>query len=97
MTLADLYPDVRFYSEVETMIMTGGGGEMGGGSGRTYGKGRRGRRWQGMMKGAQERGTGRGVRELSSEVGREGNVWGAEMAPPLQSCAQCVLLTASEH
>ena len=34
MTLADLYPDVRLYSEVETIIMTGGGGgEMGG----TYG------------------------------------------------------------
>ena len=42
-------------------------------------------------------GTGRGVKELSPEVGREGNVWGEEMAPPLQSCAQCVLLTASEH
>ena len=68
-------------------------GEMGGGSGRTYGKGRRGRRWQGD----EERGTGRGVRELSPEVGREGNVWEEEMAPPLQSCAQCVLLTASEH
>ena len=74
----------------------GGGkweGEMGGGSGRTYGKGWRGRRWQG----GEERGTGRGVREFSPEVGREGNVWGEEMAPPLQSCAQCVLLTASEH
>ena len=52
MTLGDLYPDVRLYSEVETIIMTGGGGgrwegEMGGGSGRTYGKGRRGQRWQG--------------------------------------------------
>ena len=51
MTLGDLYPDVRLYSEVETIIMTGGEcggreGEMGGGSGRTYGKGRR-RRWQG--------------------------------------------------
>ena len=62
---------------------------MGGGSGRTYGKGRRGQRWQGD----EEMGTGRGVRE----VGREGYVWGEEMAPPLQSCAQCVLLTASEH
>ena len=35
MTLGDLYPDVRLYSEVETIIMTGGGGEweghMGGG------------------------------------------------------------------
>ena len=31
MTLGDLYPDVRLYSEVETIIMTGGGGgEMGG-------------------------------------------------------------------
>ena len=46
--------------------------------------------------GDKERGTGRGVRELSPEVGREGNVWGEEMAPPLQSCARCVL-TASEH
>ena len=68
---------------------------MGGGSWRTYGKGRRGRRWQGD----EERGTGRGeirsVRELSPEVGREGNVWGEEMAPPFQSCAWCVLLTAS--
>ena len=50
--------------------MTGGGGgrwegEMGGGSGRTYGKGRRGRRWQGD----EERGTGRGVRELSQRLG----------------------------
>ena len=65
--------------------------------GRTYGKGRRGRRWQGD----EERGMGRGeirsVRELSPEVGREGNVWGEEMEPPLQSCARCVLLTASEH
>ena len=41
------------------------------GVGGTYGKGRRGRRWQGD----EERGTGRGVRELSPEVGREGNVW----------------------
>ena len=32
MTLADLYPDVRLYSEVETIIMTGGGGMVG-----TYG------------------------------------------------------------
>ena len=52
MTLGDLYPDVRLYSEVETIIMTGGGcggegGKVGGGSGRTYGKGRMGRRWQG--------------------------------------------------
>ena len=83
MTLGDLYPDVRLYSDVET-IMTreegrvrwegGGEGEMGGGSGRTYGKGRRARRWLGD----EERGTGlgeiRGVRELSPEVGREGNV-----------------------
>ena len=72
---------------------------MGGGSGWTYmyGKGRRGRRWQGD----EERGTGRGeirsVKELSPEVGREGNVWGEEMVPPLQSCAWCVQLTASEH
>ena len=39
MTLGDLYPDVRLYSEVETIIMTRGrGGEwegcMGGGGGR---------------------------------------------------------------
>ena len=58
----------------------------------TYGKGRRGQRWQGD----EERGTGRGeiryVRELSPEGGREGDVWVEEMAPPLQSCAQCVLL-----
>ena len=58
MTLGDLYPDVRLYSEVETIIMTRGRGgsgrdiwkrrgKVGGGSGRTYGKGRRGRRWQG--------------------------------------------------
>ena len=39
-------------------------------------------------------GTGRGVKELSL---REGKVWGEEMAPPFQSCALCVLLTASEH
>ena len=26
MTLGDLYPDVRLYSEVETINMTGGGG-----------------------------------------------------------------------
>ena len=66
---------------------------MGGGSGRTYGKGRRGRRWQGD----EERGTGQGVRELSPEVGREGNVWGEEMAPPLQSWSWGMLLTAREH
>ena len=59
MTLGDLYPDVRLYSEVETIIMTRGRGwsgrdiwgEGGGrweeGVGGTYGKGRRGRRWQG--------------------------------------------------
>ena len=47
MTLGDLYPDVRLYSEVETIIMTRGRMWGGGGSGRTYGKGRRGRRWQG--------------------------------------------------
>ena len=47
MILGDLYPDVRLYSEMETIIMTrggGGGGEVGGGRGRTYGKDRRGRR-----------------------------------------------------
>ena len=27
MTLGDLYPDVRLYSEVETIIMTRGGGK----------------------------------------------------------------------
>ena len=58
MTLGDLYPDVRLYSEVETINMTRGRGgsgrdiwgrrgKVGGGSGRTYGKGRWGRRWQG--------------------------------------------------
>ena len=91
MTLGDLYPDVRLYSEVETIIMTRGGG-----SGRTYGKGRRGRRWQRD----EERGTGRGVRELSPgwERGKCVCVWGGgEMAPSLQSCAQCVQLIASEH
>ena len=30
MTLGDLYPDVRLYSEVETIIMTRGGGGGGG-------------------------------------------------------------------
>ena len=99
MTLGDLYPDVRLYSEVETIIMTGeegGGGRVrweegvGGHMGRVGGDGRR---WQGD----EERGAGWGVRELFPEVGREGNVWGEEMAPPLQSCALCVLLTASEH
>ena len=31
MTLGDLYPDVRLYSEVETIIMTGrGAGKVGG-------------------------------------------------------------------
>ena len=44
MTLGDLYPDVRLYSEVETIIMTRGeggvGGTYGGGGegGGTYGK-----------------------------------------------------------
>ena len=54
MTLGDLYPDVRLYSEVETINMTRGRGGSGrdiwgevGEGGRTYGKGRRGRRWQG--------------------------------------------------
>ena len=58
MTLGGLYPDVRLYSEVETINMTRGrggsgrdiwgeGGKVGAGSGRTYGKGRRGQRWQG--------------------------------------------------
>ena len=28
MTLGDLYPDVRLYSAVETIIMTGGGGKV---------------------------------------------------------------------
>ena len=37
------------------------------------------------------------VMELSLEVGREGNVWGEEMAPSLKSCARCVLLTASRR
>ena len=43
------------------------------------------------MAGDEERGTARGkiriVRELSSEVGREGNVWGEERCLP-QTCAQ---------
>ena len=58
MTLGDLYPDVRLYSELETINVTRGRGgsgrdiwgrewKVGGGSGRTYVKGRRGRRWQG--------------------------------------------------
>ena len=55
MTLSDLYPDVKLYTEVETIIIAREvGGKMGGGSGRTYGKGRRGRRLQGVKKGAQE-------------------------------------------
>ena len=75
MTLVDLYPCVRLYVEVETIIMTGtaGGGrdegEMGGGSTRTF--------WNGTG-----RGEIRSVRELSLEVRREVNVWGEEMAPP---------------
>ena len=36
MTLGDLYPDVRLYSEVETIIMTRGGG-VGGHVGRVGG------------------------------------------------------------
>ena len=40
-------PSEAVLTEVETIIMTREGGEMGGWSGRTYGKGRRGRRWQG--------------------------------------------------
>ena len=74
MTLGDLYSDVKLHSEVETMIMTGGGG-----CGRTYGKDRRGR---GMRKGHRK---GRN-QELYPEVGTGENVWVEEMAPPLQSC-----------
>ena len=40
MTLGDLYPDVRLYSEVETINMTGGGGGVGGTNGRVGGDGR---------------------------------------------------------
>ena len=98
MTLGDLNPDVKLYSEVEKSYnydwgRRGWEREMGGGSGRTYGKGWRGREWQGD----EELGTGWSVRVISPEIGRERNVWGEEMAPPLQSCARCVLLTASEH
>ena len=44
--------------------------------------------WEGLegAEMAEGKGTGRGVKELSPEVGREGNVWGEEMAPSLQSC-----------
>ena len=38
MTLSDLYPDVRLYSEVETTIMTRGGGEW---EGHMWGRGGR--------------------------------------------------------
>ena len=59
--------------------------------GGTYGNGRRGRRWQGD----EERGTGRGVRELSPEVGREGNVcvWGGggDCAFPPVMCSMCAV------
>ena len=48
MTLGDLYPDVRLYSEVETINMTGGGGGGGNGGG-TYGG--RGGRWEDIWKG----------------------------------------------
>ena len=45
------------------------------------------------MAGDEERDTGRGVirsvMELSPDFGREGNVWGEEMAHPLQSCTCC--------
>ena len=57
MTLGDLYPDVRLYSEMETYVRGGARGKVGGGSVRTYGKVRRRQRWQGD----EERGTGRGV------------------------------------
>ena len=50
MTLGDLYPDVRLG---DYNYDGGGGGVL---DGRTYGKGGRGRRWQGD----EERGTGRG-------------------------------------
>ena len=59
--------------------------------GGTYG-GRGGRRWQGD----EERGTGRGVRELSPEVGREGNVCvcgggGRDGAFPPVMCSMCAV------
>ena len=53
------------------------------------------RRWEGEMGGGSGRTYGKGRKEFSPEVGREGNVWGEEMAPPLQSCAPCMLSTAS--
>ena len=46
MILSD--PEVRLHPEVEKSYNYDRGG------GRTYGKGRRGRRWQGMRKGAQD-------------------------------------------
>ena len=42
-------------------------GETGGGSGRTYGKGRRGRRWHGDWERCTGRGDIRSVRELTPE------------------------------
>ena len=38
MTLGDLYPDVRLYSEVETIIKTGGVAGVGGKDGRRDGE-----------------------------------------------------------
>ena len=54
MTIGDLYPDVRLYSAVVTIIMTRGGA---GGKVRWeegVWEGRRRWRWQGMRKGAQD-------------------------------------------
>ena len=42
-------------------------------------------------------GTGRGVRELSPEVGREGKVLEEGWRLPFSHVAICVLLTAREH
>ena len=101
MTVGDLYPDVRLYSAVETIIMTGGGG------------GRWGVRWEEVLEGHMGRvggdrdgpGGGKGHRKgrnqkckgIISRGWERGNVCGEEMAPPLQLCIRCVLLTASDR
>ena len=59
---------------------------MGGGSGRTYGKDRRGRRLQGDEEKRTGRGEIRSLKELPPELGREINVCGEEMVPPLRVC-----------
>ena len=48
MTLGDLYPDVRLYSEVETIIMTGGGGGGGKWEGHMGGGGKVGGHMEGL-------------------------------------------------